>query len=180
MAAGGTVRQIELRFLQAQCRQLGWSSVCAAFTGISIAISTLWVHARRRIDRPAIGPHFLVPGFAQQLVGHPDQGRTLGPRFARLRGEDRCHRAGFPQFLGESLAVPCVSAWVSAMIGLRVPSTEFNEIKGLKESRRRRSGSIFDQHSHAHFPAVKELAGFDFEAQPSIDPKQIRDLAASR
>ena len=32
----------------------------------------------------------------------------------------------------------------------------------------------------AHFPAVKELAGFDFEAQPSIDPKQIRDLAASR
>jgi hypothetical protein len=32
----------------------------------------------------------------------------------------------------------------------------------------------------AHFPAVKELAGFDFEAQPSVDPKQIRDLTASR
>lgn len=32
----------------------------------------------------------------------------------------------------------------------------------------------------AHFPAVKDLAAFDFEAQPSIDPKQIRDLAASR
>ena len=32
----------------------------------------------------------------------------------------------------------------------------------------------------AHFPAVKELSGFDFEAQPSIDPKQIRDLGASR
>ena len=32
----------------------------------------------------------------------------------------------------------------------------------------------------AHFPAVKDLSGFDFEAQPSIDPKQIRDLAASR
>jgi DNA replication protein DnaC len=32
----------------------------------------------------------------------------------------------------------------------------------------------------AHFPAIKELAGFDFEAQPSIDPRQIRDLAASR
>ena len=32
----------------------------------------------------------------------------------------------------------------------------------------------------AHFPAVKDLAGFDYEAQPSIDPKQIRDLAASR
>jgi DNA replication protein DnaC len=32
----------------------------------------------------------------------------------------------------------------------------------------------------AHFPAVKELAGFDFEAQPSIDQKQVRDLAAAR
>src|SRR5262245_14951508 len=32
----------------------------------------------------------------------------------------------------------------------------------------------------AHFPVVKELAGFDFEAQPSIDRKQIRDLAGSR
>jgi DNA replication protein DnaC len=32
----------------------------------------------------------------------------------------------------------------------------------------------------AHFPAVKELSSFDFEAQPSIDPKQIRDLAAAR
>jgi DNA replication protein DnaC len=32
----------------------------------------------------------------------------------------------------------------------------------------------------AHFPAVKDLSSFDFEAQPSIDPKQIRDLTASR
>ena len=32
----------------------------------------------------------------------------------------------------------------------------------------------------AHFPVVKDLAGFEFEAQPSIDPKQIRDLAAAR
>jgi DNA replication protein DnaC len=32
----------------------------------------------------------------------------------------------------------------------------------------------------AHFPAVKELAGFDFEAQPSIDPKQVRDLAVAK
>lgn len=32
----------------------------------------------------------------------------------------------------------------------------------------------------AHFPTVKELAAFDFEAQPSLDPKQIRDLAAGR
>jgi DNA replication protein DnaC len=27
----------------------------------------------------------------------------------------------------------------------------------------------------AHFPAGKEQAGFDFEAQPSIDTGQIRD-----
>jgi DNA replication protein DnaC len=32
----------------------------------------------------------------------------------------------------------------------------------------------------AHFPYVRELSGFDFAAQPSIDPKQIRDLAAGR
>jgi DNA replication protein DnaC len=32
----------------------------------------------------------------------------------------------------------------------------------------------------AHFPAVKDLQDFDFDAQPSIDPRQIRDLAASR
>ncbi|CCD85583.1 putative Insertion sequence IS21 ATP-binding protein [Bradyrhizobium sp. ORS 285] len=32
----------------------------------------------------------------------------------------------------------------------------------------------------AHFPAVKELAGFDFEAQPFLGPKQLRNLAASR
>ena len=31
-----------------------------------------------------------------------------------------------------------------------------------------------------HFPAVKELSGFDFEAQPAIDSKHIRDLAVSR
>jgi DNA replication protein DnaC len=32
----------------------------------------------------------------------------------------------------------------------------------------------------AHFPVVKDLAGFDFEAQPSVDPKQMRDLAQGR
>jgi DNA replication protein DnaC len=32
----------------------------------------------------------------------------------------------------------------------------------------------------AHFPVAKDLASFDFEAQPSVDPKQIRDLAAGR
>jgi DNA replication protein DnaC len=32
----------------------------------------------------------------------------------------------------------------------------------------------------AHFAAMKELASFDFEAQSYIDPKQVRDLAASR
>jgi DNA replication protein DnaC len=32
----------------------------------------------------------------------------------------------------------------------------------------------------AHFPAIEDLQSFDFEAQPSIDPRQIRDLAAGR
>lgn len=32
----------------------------------------------------------------------------------------------------------------------------------------------------AHFPCVRDLAGFDFAAQPSIDPKQTRDLATGR
>jgi len=32
----------------------------------------------------------------------------------------------------------------------------------------------------AHFPYVRDLAGFDFAAQPSIDAKQIRDLAVAR
>jgi DNA replication protein DnaC len=32
----------------------------------------------------------------------------------------------------------------------------------------------------AHFPCVRDLASFDFAAQPSLDPKQIRDLAAGR
>jgi len=34
--------------------------------------------------------------------------------------------------------------------------------------------------SIAQFPFVRTLDGFDHEAQPSIDPKQIRELASSR
>ena len=34
--------------------------------------------------------------------------------------------------------------------------------------------------SIAKFPFVRSLEGFDFEAQPSLDPKQVRDLAACR
>lgn len=32
----------------------------------------------------------------------------------------------------------------------------------------------------AHFPMVRDLDGFDFAAQPSLDPRQIRELAACR
>jgi DNA replication protein DnaC len=32
----------------------------------------------------------------------------------------------------------------------------------------------------AHCPCLRELTSFDFVAQPSVDPKQIRDLAAAR
>ncbi|MCK1490622.1 ATP-binding protein, partial [Bradyrhizobium sp. 180] len=32
----------------------------------------------------------------------------------------------------------------------------------------------------ARFPFVRDLSGFDFSAQPSLDPKQIRELASAR
>jgi DNA replication protein DnaC len=32
----------------------------------------------------------------------------------------------------------------------------------------------------AHFPAVRDLDGFDFAAQPSLDQRQVRELAACR
>lgn len=32
----------------------------------------------------------------------------------------------------------------------------------------------------AHFPYVRTLEAFEYDAQPSLDPKQIRELAASR
>jgi DNA replication protein DnaC len=32
----------------------------------------------------------------------------------------------------------------------------------------------------AHFPAVRDLDGFDFAAQPSLDPRQVRELATCR
>ena len=32
----------------------------------------------------------------------------------------------------------------------------------------------------ARFPFVRDLSGFDFSAQPSIDPKQVRELAGAR
>ena len=32
----------------------------------------------------------------------------------------------------------------------------------------------------AHFPCARDLDGFDFTAQPSLDPRQVRELAACR
>jgi DNA replication protein DnaC len=32
----------------------------------------------------------------------------------------------------------------------------------------------------AHFPCVRDLDGFDFAAQPSVDPRQTRELATCR
>src|ERR687897_855447 len=34
--------------------------------------------------------------------------------------------------------------------------------------------------SIAKFPYVRDLTGFDFKAQPSLDPKQIRDFGTGR
>jgi len=44
-----------------------------------------------------------------------------------------------------------------------------------KDERRVRMGM-----SIAKFPAVRTLEDFDFDAQPSVDPHQVRDLATSR
>ncbi|VVS94889.1 ATP-binding protein [Desulfoluna spongiiphila] len=44
-----------------------------------------------------------------------------------------------------------------------------------KEQRRIQMGT-----SIAKFPFLRTLDGFDFEAQPSLDPKQIRELATCR
>lgn len=44
-----------------------------------------------------------------------------------------------------------------------------------KEQRRRTMAM-----SIAKFPFVRTLEGFDFEAQPSLDPKQVRELATGR
>jgi DNA replication protein DnaC len=32
----------------------------------------------------------------------------------------------------------------------------------------------------ARFPFVRDLSSFDFAAQPSLDPKQVRELAGAR
>ena len=42
------------------------------------------------------------------------------------------------------------------------------------------SGAIEMAIKIAHFPTLRDLDGFDFAAQPSLDKKQIRELAACR
>ena len=46
-----------------------------------------------------------------------------------------------------------------------------------QEIRRREENRIRQGIMGAHFPAVRTLEDFDFEAQPSIDVKQIKELA---
>ena len=48
------------------------------------------------------------------------------------------------------------------------------------EMRHREERRIHMAMNIAKFPFVRTLEGFDFEAQPSLDPKQIRELAACR
>jgi DNA replication protein DnaC len=48
------------------------------------------------------------------------------------------------------------------------------------EMRHREERRIHMGTNIAKFPFVRTLEDFDFEAQPSLDPKQIRDLAACR
>ena len=46
-----------------------------------------------------------------------------------------------------------------------------------QEIRRREENRIRQAIMGAHFPAVRTLEDFDFEAQPSIDVKQLKELA---
>jgi len=49
------------------------------------------------------------------------------------------------------------------------------QLSAIRDQRRVAMGT-----SIAKFPYVRTLDGFDFEAQPSIDPKQVRELATGR
>jgi len=49
------------------------------------------------------------------------------------------------------------------------------QLSAIRDQRRVAMGT-----SIAKFPYVRALDGFDFEAQPSIDPKQVRELATGR
>ena len=69
----------------------------------------------------------------------------------------------------------CVSAWGLSHDRRGVQSPEFNEIKCLEGSRRRRWGSIFDQHSQALKPpsparAKANLISAIQPSRPSYDP----------
>ncbi len=49
-----------------------------------------------------------------------------------------------------------------------------------REIARRDERRIMMASKLAQFPFVRELDGFDFDAQPSLDPRQIRELATCR
>ena len=49
-----------------------------------------------------------------------------------------------------------------------------------REIARRNERRIAMANKIAHFPVARDLDGFDFAAQPSIDPRQIRELATCR
>jgi hypothetical protein len=63
------------------------------------------IDGRRRIDRLAVGPHPLVPAFAEQPVGLLHHRLGLGPHLGRLRREDVGHRTRLAQLLVQGLAV---------------------------------------------------------------------------
>jgi len=59
----------------------------------------------------------------------------------------------------------CFSEWVSTMIGVGVPLSQFNEVNGRKGSRRCRLGLMFDQHSQT--PGRSERKGKGTTARSS-------------
>ena len=63
------------------------------------------VDRRLWIDRAAVGPHPLVPAFAEKLIGLADQRLAFGPCFGGLLGEDGRHRPSPAELLRQCLAV---------------------------------------------------------------------------
>lgn len=61
-------------------------------------------------------------------------------------------------------------------LSLRESLTLLCEAEVARKDRRRIAMGL----SIAKFPFVRSVEDFDFEAQPSVDPKQIRELATGR
>ncbi len=87
----------------AQCKAYR-RQISSGLLAVITAVDRL-VDSRRRVDRPAVGPHALVSSFHTELVRGSDESLPLLASLRRLRSEDRRHRACPAQLLAERLSV---------------------------------------------------------------------------